>query len=91
MSHWSANDSDGMTPFTEAMCLRAVESLATTEGIVAGVPFAVTSDPDGNTIPDGCYYYPTGSSSPTNAGKAFWNSNTDFATAASPSAALAGD
>lgn len=94
MSHWSANDS-GMTPFTADMCERAAKSLGLCAGTssdcdvtgtwTVGSDFSSTTTPDGNSPPDGCYTYDNTSSY---YGRAYWNSATDFATAASPDSAL---
>jgi hypothetical protein len=51
---------------------------------VAG-DFSSTTTPDGNSPPDGCYTYDNTSSY---YGRAYWNSATDFATAASPDSGL---
>jgi hypothetical protein len=85
-----------MTPFTEDMCERAAKSLGLCAGsssdcdvtgtwTVAG-DFSSTTTPDGNSPPDGCYYYDFANGS--YGGNAYWNSATDFATAASPDSGL---
>jgi hypothetical protein len=85
-----------MTPFTADMCERAAKSLGLCAGsssdcdvtgtwTVAG-DFSSTTTPDGNSPPDGCYYYDFANGS--YGGNAYWNSATDFATAASPDSGL---
>jgi hypothetical protein len=78
------------------MCERAAKSLGLCAGsssdcdvtgtwTVAG-DFSSTTTPDGNSPPDGCYYYDFANGS--YGGNAYWNSATDFATAASPDSGL---